>query len=259
MIIANNFDFKASFLEHLDFRYHLCSFPNPVDIWINGEPIIKNLTKRIFPNTKFENNNIYEKFIPYSAEVYRRYLLNEGKNIHIFSRMCNEEPMDCISIDIIIDKNKVVWTNWKYLGKSIKNFPEILFDKEIYTKARSKLDRFINRIPREITAYRPIDDALWLFIEARDFSLDFDSMNSYRRIETDSWPLRLDVNEFGEVVFCEWDLAMAQKYPGDVIEAEMKFLITECGLWIPGIYKLGDFQGSFWDINRLLIETLKTP
>ncbi len=259
MILVNDFTFKSAHYEWLDFRFQPCSFPNPVDIWIDNKNLIKEFTETVYPGLTFEYENYYRKFTPLSAEIYKEYLLKDGKEVPLFSIVCDEGTKSSIFIDVTFEKNYVIWKNWKFINKKITTFPDIKIDLEIYMKGLKKLDKFVKRQIKTLTAYRPIDDALWLFIESKDFSISLESMNKYRRVETDSWPLNLDVDEFGEVVYCEWDLAMAKNYPSDVMEKEIEFLINECGFWIPGKYRLGQYVGTFWDINHVLIEALKKP
>ena len=259
MISIDSFEFKSSFFEWLDFRFQPCCFPNPVDLWINGENLVERVTEILYPELKKENNNPYRRFLPYSAEFYREKLFKSGESVPLLSIQCGDEPLSSLFVDIKFENNRVIWTNWRYVKKRLKSLPDLVFDRDLYEISIKKLDRFVKRKVKEITAYRPIDDALWIFIEAKNFSIDLDSMNRYRRVKTDSLFLNLDVDEYGEVVFCEWDLAMAEKYPSDVIEKEIDFLINECGFWVPGSYRLGNYTGNFFDINRIIIEASKEP
>ncbi len=259
MIFVNAFEFKSSFFEWLDFRFQPCCFPNPVDLWINGENLLEIVTKTLYPDIKTENDNPYKKLLPFSAEVYRENLLSSNENVPLFSILCGNEPANSLFIDIKFENSKVIWKNWRYVRNRLKSLPDLVFDRKTYEATLKNIEKFVKRRVKEITAYRPIDDALWVFIEAKNFSINLDSMNRYRRVKVDSPFLNLDVDEYGEIVFCEWDLAMAEKYPSDIIEKEMDFLINECGFWVPGIYRLGNYTGNFFDINRILIDSLKEP
>ncbi len=258
MINVESFDFKASYFEYLDFNKQSCAFPNPVDIWINGHRLI-DVFVQILPPKKSKDNP-YRTFAPFSAEVYKENLSKEGENIPIFFRTCNEEKelKKNLTIDIKITTDKVIWKNWRYADTHIQ-LPSFEFDRETYEKSLKKLDNFLHRKTKELITYIPVDDALWLFLSAKNFAMEIDNMNRYRRVKLNSAPLNLDVDEYGEVVFCEWDLATFEKYPGEVIEKEIKYLFNECGIWIPGKYRLGDFEGNFWSINYLLIDMMKNP
>ncbi len=258
MIKVEKFDFKASYFEFLNFKTQSCAFPNPVDIWINGHRLIDVFSQMLPP--KKEKNNPYRTFAPFSAEIYIENLKKEGENVPVFFRTCNDEKetQSNITIDIKFSDDKVIWKNWKYSNKDIQ-LPQFHFSKDRYEETLKKLDRFYHRKPKELITYIPVDDALWLFLSAKNFAVELENMSKYRRVKIDSIPLNLDVDEYGEVVFCEWDLATFEKYPGEVIEKEIKYLVNECGIWVPGKYKLGEFEGNFWTINYLLIDMMKSP
>ncbi|NPA51813.1 MAG: hypothetical protein GXO22_02855 [Aquificae bacterium] len=258
MIKVDDFGFKASYFEYLNFKTQNCAFPNPVDIWINGHRLIDIFSQMLPP--KKEKNNPYRTFTPFSAELYKENLQKEDIEVPIFFRTPAKEkelPKN-ITVDIQIKKDVVIWKNWKYSQKNIQ-LPEFVFDKKTYQKALKTLNNLIKRKPKELITYIPVDDALWLFLSEKNFAIEINRMSRYRRVQLESLPLKLDVDEDGEVVFCEWDLATFEKYPAEVIEKEIKYLMNECGIWIPGRYKLGELEGSFWTINYLLINMMKNP
>ncbi|WP_457569356.1 hypothetical protein [Desulfurobacterium sp.] len=78
----------------------------------------------------------------------------------------------------------------------------------------------------------------------------------FRELETDEWVVDFIVNEVNEVVYARWDIALKQP-PKEIILSANEFLMKECGLVIPGVYKLKDKTGNFWEIADYLAEIVE--
>lgn len=250
----NALEFKAALIEEHFFLGCPYSYPDPVDIYVDGKPLAREVSLILFPPKDERSRELakyfYYMYIPLSAQYYREELAKPGKEVLLFTCTCGMEACSGIWIDVVFDKDAVVWTNWEEVGRPLPELPDLVFDKSQYLEALNSLDRFINHKVKEFQIR--IENGYAKLI-TEDYLQDSEQ-DSFRELETDEWAVDLTVNELNEVVYARWDITVARGSFRDFILKTNEFLTKECGLLIPGVYKLRDRTGDFWEIANYFAE-----
>ncbi|WP_457681108.1 hypothetical protein [Thermovibrio sp.] len=244
----NSLDFKAALIEKHFFLGCPFSYPDPVDIYIDGRPLAREVGLILFPPKNEERRELakefYYMYIPLSAQFYQEDLAKPKKDVLLFTCTCGIEACSSIWIDIVFDANTVVWTNWREIGKKpLPELPDLVFDKGQYLEAIRSLEKFINHQVKEFQVR--IENGYAKLI-SNEYLKDPDS-DRFRDLETDEWIVDFVVNDTNEIVYASWELVL-EKPAKEIILGANEFLTKEFGLLIPGVYKLKDKVGSFWKI-----------
>ena len=241
----NHLEFKPALIEKHFFLGCPLSYPDPVDIYVDGKPLAREVSLRLFPPKSEERRkaaeDFYYMYIPLSAQLYREDLAKPKRDVLLFTCTCGIEACSSIWIDVVFDANTVVWTNWREIGKRpLPELPDLVFDKGQYLEAIRSLEKFINHQVKEFQVRIENGYAKLL---SNEYLKDPDS-DRFRELETDEWIVDLIVNELNEVVYARWDIIL-ERPPKEIILRANKFLTKESGLLIPGVYKLKEKEEAF--------------
>ncbi len=252
----NRLEFKPALIEKHFFLGCPYSYPDPVDIYVDGKPLAREVGLILFPpeneRRKELAKDFYYMYIPLSAQAYREDLAEPKKDVLLFTCTCGIEACSSIWIDIVFDANTVVWTNWRETHRPLPELPDLVFDKEQYLEAIRSLEKFINHQVKELQVR--IENGYAKLI-SDEYLKDPDS-DRFRELETDEWVVDLIVNELNEVVYARWNIIL-EGSPKEIILEANKFLTKKCGLLIPGVYKLKGRVGDFWEIANYFAEVVE--